>query len=117
MEERLSSVSSVRRQPRRKRISRRLLVKVIVFGLLLLASPFVHVGLYAKVSENGYQRTDMVAKLRNLKAENELLQARLEYLRSPERLSAEAQKQGMVIADGYERIVLLPSVKMAKAER
>ena len=117
MVERHSSAPVARRRPNRKRMSGQQLAGVIIFGFFLLAFLFAQVGLYAKVSESGYERADLVANVKELKAENALLQAKLERLRSPERLSAIAMCEGMVVADSYERIVLLPSVKMAKADR
>jgi len=115
--ERQSSAPMARRRPNRKRMGARQLAGAIIFGFCLLAFLFAQVGLYAKVSENGYARADLVAKVADLKAENALLQVKLEGLRSPENLSKIAKLEGMVVADSYERVVLLPSVKMAKADR
>ena len=84
---------------------------MIAFVILL----FVHVYLYALASDSGYERAKLTARLSDLRAENAALRARVEYLRSPQRLASVAQKEHMVIADRYERVVLGPSVKMAKA--
>ena len=115
--ERHSSAPVARRRPNRKRMRGRQLAGAIIFGFFLLAFLFAQVGLYAKVSESGYERADLVDKVKDLKAENALLQAKLEHLRSPEQLCKTAKLEGMVVADSYERVVLPTSVKMAKADR
>jgi len=113
--ERRSKTPSASRRPRQKTLTGKQLKTTAVVGLLVLSFLFAQVGLYAKVSKNGYERAELVARLRNLNSENQSLQAKLDYLRSPERLSAVARQEGMVVADSYERIVLAPSVRMAKA--
>lgn len=117
MTERRSFTPSTRRQSKRNRMSGKQLVGALALGFLMLVLLFTHVGLYAKASENGYERSQLSAELKRIRSENQSLRAELERLRSPQRLSAVARQEGMVVADSYERIVLLPSVRMAKADR
>jgi len=91
-------------------------ITAAALALSLLAIAILYVSMYAGVSLSGFERAEIVSKLAKVKSENQLLRAQLEQLKSPERLSAIAQSNGMVIADSYERVVLNESIRLAKAD-
>lgn len=115
--ERRISTSSVRQSPRRKRVSRNRLILALALGALLFLLGLMHTWMYADVSKHGYARAELVAKIKSVEAENQVLRAELERLRNPKRLARIAREDGMVIAETYDRVVLTPSVRMAKADR
>jgi cell division protein FtsL len=66
--------------------------------LLALAASFilsVYVGAYARATETGYHRGELLAQLKSLRLENERFRLQLEELRQPDRIAEFALASGM----------------------
>ena len=88
---------------RKKNILLRMLANRMV-GILLLASVVcfvltVYVGAYARVTEEGYHKAELLAQLKELRVENEKLSVSVDNLRQPGRVAAFAQENGMLVGD------------------
>ncbi len=73
-------------------------------GILLLASIIcfvltVYVGAYARVTEEGYHKGELLSQLRDLRIENEKLEVNLDNLRQPARVAQFAQENGMLAGE------------------
>lgn len=73
-------------------------------GILLLASMVcfvltVYVGAYARVTEDGYHKAELLTQLKELQVENEKLSVSLDNLRQPGRVAVFAQESGMRVGD------------------
>lgn len=73
-------------------------------GILLLAAVVcllmtVYVGAYARVTEEGYRKSELVSRLDELQHENEKLAVTLDNLRQPGRVAAFAAENGMHVGD------------------
>lgn len=71
------------------------MVCVLLFALGALFVLSVYVGAYAKATETGYQRGELLTRLKAVKLENEQLRLKLEELRQPERIATFAVANGM----------------------
>ena len=93
--------TAVLRPKRRRRVGllRKLFRNRMLCVLLLaLSALFVcsfYVGAYAKATETGYQRGELLSQLKTLRLENEQLRLKLEELRQPERIALFAVANGM----------------------
>lgn len=82
--------------------------------ILLLASVVcfvltVYVGAYARVTEEGYRKGELLANLKDLRIENEKLEVTLDNLRQPGRVAIFAQENGMLV--GGKMVYLKPQVE------
>ena len=72
------------------------MVCILVFAAAACVVLTVYVSAYAKVAEEGYRRSDMVARLAALKIENQELKVQLDILRRPDRITDIAIENGML---------------------
>ena len=95
-------VRPIVRQPRgrkRKNLLRALFhnqmacILLLAVAVLFLLIPYASA--YARVTEKGYQKTNLMSSLRELRLENESLRVSLEELRQPDRIAAFAAENGM----------------------
>jgi hypothetical protein len=59
----------------------------------------VYVGAYARVTEEGYRKSELLTRLGELRHENEKLAVTLDSLRQPSKVAGFAQENGMCIGD------------------
>ena len=92
-------------RPRARRRKRTSIVKALVrnrmagiLAVAVVASVMLNVyaSAYAKFTRVGYQRSDMMATLRTIEKDNEVLRLRLDQLRQPETIEAYAITSGMM---------------------
>ncbi|MDO8587976.1 MAG: hypothetical protein Q7T82_13185 [Armatimonadota bacterium] len=69
----------------------------VVVTLTVLAVMLSYIGVYAKVTKNGYYRAHLVAQLREARVQNVRLRADIQALSSPERLGQVAMESGMQV--------------------
>lgn len=68
-------------------------VLLLAVAVLLLLIPYASA--YARVTQKGYHRAELLTRLRDMRLENESLRLRLEGLRQPERIAVFALANGM----------------------
>lgn len=93
-----SAVSQVRRKKRRSLIYavvNSIVAFVCVVSVVICLVACVYVGVYAKATESGYRKSDLLAELRALRTENEELRLDLERRRRPAEIEAFATQNGM----------------------
>lgn len=103
-----------RMSKRRRSRSRRMLA--CLGAAVLLSGLMCYVGLYAMITQKGYERARLSAELKKAKTENEYLQAELRVLSSPDRLAAAAVSAGMIPSENVQIVRIPTSVAVAKAE-
>jgi cell division protein FtsL len=69
----------------------------------------VYVSAYARATETGYKRSDLVSQLKDVRQENEMLRLKLEQLRQPDQIGAYAQSKGM--EQSVNMVYLKPAVQ------
>ena len=89
-----------RPRKRRRRSLLRMLVRSRMACVLLLAVAIsfvlsVYVGAYARATENGYHKSELLGRLRAVTVENESLRLKLDGLRKPDDIEAFAVANGM----------------------
>ncbi len=111
---------TVTRAPRRRK--RSLILRLFsnkTLGILLLASAIcsvliVYVGAYARVTEEGYRKAELLSKLKELRVENEKLSVTVDRLRQPDRVAVFARENGMSV--GNKMVYLKPEVESHLAQ-
>lgn len=106
---RIEAVRSIARQPRRRKRKSmfRLLIQNRMACVLLVAmvASFllsVYVSAYAGVTQKGYQKGELLARLKDVQMEGAGLRFKLEGLRQPDHISAFALGKGMVQGEKME---------------
>lgn len=69
-------------------------VLLLAVGVLLLLIPYASA--YARVTQKGYHKADLLSQIRSVRLENESLRLGMEELRQPSRIAAFALENGMV---------------------
>lgn len=93
-----SSVSQIRGKKRRgliRAVVNSIMVCVCLASVIMCLVACVYVGVYAKATESGYRKSDLLAELRALRTENEELRLDLERQRRPAEIEAFATENGM----------------------
>lgn len=93
-----SSVSQIRGKKRRgliRAVVNSIMVCVCLVSVIMCLVACVYVGVYAKATESGYRKSDLLAELRALRTENEELRLDLERRRRPAEIEAFATENGM----------------------
>jgi len=83
--------------------------------MLALVVFLAYIGVYAKVTKNGYYRSSQVGRLREARAENQRLRADIQILSSPERLRRIAEKAGMRQCQAFDYLPGRATVVVAEA--
>jgi cell division protein FtsL len=83
--------------------------------LILLMVLLCYVGVYAKVTKNGYYRSHLLSELREARVKNVRLRADIQTLSSPERLAEIASGSGMQVCDQFDYLEDNPTVVVADA--
>ncbi len=78
------------------------LLSSITLGLAVLASPFIYVGIYAKVKQVSYSKSEYETKRWQAQKENERLKLLIDRNSSYSHLKDDALKMGMVPAADYD---------------
>jgi hypothetical protein len=71
------------------------MARVIVVALVVTCILSVYVSAYARATETGYHRGDLMAQLKSLRLENETLRLRLDQARQPDQIAQFATENGM----------------------
>jgi hypothetical protein len=87
----------------------------VLLMLLLLTVFLCYIGVYAKVTKNGYYRSHVLTQLREARAENVRLRADIQMLSSPDRLAKMANASGMQVCDQFDYLEDNPSLVVADA--
>ncbi|HOK53931.1 MAG TPA: hypothetical protein PKV43_05660, partial [Armatimonadota bacterium] len=91
-----------------------LIFRSVLAGLLLVFS-LGYIGLYAQVTLYGYRRAELGRQIRQIEMENQALEAEIQTLSSPERVSALAVQSGMKPRDDVVYISPSESISVALA--
>ena len=106
---RQQTTSDVTRKVRRSRPRRRVrgafppALRLGLVGLCVLVL-LGWMSVYARLAVAGYARSDLLAACKQEQLKNQELRIRLDTLRRPQNVVAEAQKSGMVYATEYEYV-------------
>jgi cell division protein FtsL len=87
-------------------------VLLLAFTVLLVLG--IYVSAYAKLTEIGYQKTQLLSDLRALKVENDALRMKLDELRQPDRIAMFAGENGM--EQSAEMAYITPPAQVHLAE-
>jgi len=87
-------------------------VLLLAFTVLLVLG--IYVSAYAKLTEIGYQKTQLLSDLRALKAENDALRMKLDEFRQPDRIAMFAGENGM--EQSAEMAYITPPAQVHLAE-
>ena len=74
----------------------------VMVTLMILAVLLSYIGVYAKVTKNGYYRAHLVAQLREARVKNVGLRADIQTLSGPERLGHVAAQSGMEVCSQFD---------------
>lgn len=100
------------RRRRRSRFSQFIRMLMPVVGVAML---FGWVAIYANVTVTGYNRSRLTEQCRIERLKNERLKVECSRLSSPHKVTAAAQKAGMIYATSYDYIHLPQSVASAES--
>ncbi len=89
------------------------MVCVIMLALAVSVMLSVYVTAYAKATETGYHRGDLITKLKDLRLENETLRLKLEQVRQPDEIAKYALANNM--EQGTRMVYLAPNVEQKVA--
>ncbi len=106
----------VERAVRRRKKERRAAVLKVIFSVLLIVFVVGYISAYAQLRMYGYKKCEYVREQKRLLAENLSIKAEIDQLAGPDRISAIAEKDGLVLSDGVYRLGQASNVKVAKAE-
>jgi cell division protein FtsL len=90
---------------------------VVLLVLIALGILLGYVGVYAKVTKNGYCRARLNAQVRETRVENQRLRADIQMLSSPDRLGRIAMSAGMQFSGDFDYVRPRPTVVVAEAGR
>lgn len=80
---------------------------VVMLALAVSMVLSIYVSAYATATETGYHRGELVAQLKKLRIENEMLRLKLEEARQPDQIAAFAVASGM--EQGTKMVYLAPN--------
>jgi hypothetical protein len=80
---------------------------VVMLALAVSMVLSIYVSAYATATETGYHRSELVAQLKKLRIENEMLRLKLEEARQPDQIAAFAVANGM--EQGTKMMYLAPN--------
>jgi hypothetical protein len=100
-----------------RRITNDRMGSAVIVMLLALSVLLMYVGVYAKVTKNGYHRSHLVAELREARMENMRLRADIQMLSSPDRLAQIATTSGMQTGNQFDYVGERPTVVVAEARQ
>jgi len=100
-----------------RRISRNQMGSVVLSMLIALGILLGYVGMYAKVTKNGYCRSRLSVQVRETRVENQRLRADIQMLSSPDRLAQIAVRAGMQFSGEFDYVRPRPTVVVAEAGR
>ncbi|MDO8683894.1 MAG: hypothetical protein Q7N50_10485 [Armatimonadota bacterium] len=75
---------------------------VVVMMMIVLGVLLSYIGVYAKVTKNGYYRANVTSQLREAREENLRLRADIQTLSSPDRLRVIATTAGMQPCNDFD---------------
>lgn len=100
---------------RRRKMRSATVSRTVIFSMLGVLS-LGYIGLHAQVATYGYKRDKLFKANRQMKMENQALEAEILTLSSPDRLAAAAASAGMEPGVQVDYISQPTGVKVAKAE-
>jgi len=88
------------------------MVCVLALGMAVSFLLTLYVSAYAKATQTGYERSDLLGELANIRQENQSLRFQKDGMRDPEVIAAFAAENGMVTGErmAYIRPVEQPNV-------
>jgi cell division protein FtsL len=100
-----------------RRIARDQMGAAVIMTLVLLMAFLCYIGVYAKMTKNGYYRSHLLSQLREARVDNLRLRADIQSLSSPDRLAKIATDSGMQVCDQFDYLQDNPAVVVADAGR
>lgn len=93
-----SSKASVRRKPSLLgRLFCNKMIGILLAAVIVCSAFTVYVGAYARLTQEGYRKAELLSQLKELRVENERLEVSLDGLRQPDKVAAFAIQNEMCI--------------------
>lgn len=108
-------------QPRRRRRTNLLhallhnrMACVLILALAVTSMLSVYVGAYARATEMGYHRAELLSRLKTFRLENESLRLKLETMRQPDSIAEFAIANGMEQGENMAYLKLTDQPRVAQ---